>query len=42
MDELETDDRARLFMVIGQMQGALAMSELGSDVVLSDANIAAV
>jgi len=27
MDELETDDRARLFMVIGQMQGALAMSE---------------
>ena len=42
MDELETDDRARLFMVIGQMQGALAMSELGSDVMLSDANIAAV
>jgi hypothetical protein len=42
MDELETDDRAPLFMVIGQMQGALAMSELGSDVVLSDANIAAV
>jgi hypothetical protein len=42
MDELETDDRARLLMVIGQMQGALAMSELGSDVVLSDANIAAV
>ena len=42
MDELETDDRAPLSMVIGQMQGALAMSELGSDVMLSDANIAAV